>query len=144
MPRAPKYNVDQLRPMLLEANGNVARVAKEIDADSEHLRAFVMTTPILRRALDEVAARGVDEAIRVLFEGLDDPHYVNRLAAAKVFAKSRAGQKRGFSGQTDLEIKVAKGGSLSLTWLPPEEKPELKALPPGRDPGVIEGKADDP
>lgn len=129
------YDADQLRPMLIERNGNVAAIAKEIGADSEDLRNFVMNTPILRRALDEVIARGVDQSMSVLFAGLDDEHYGNRLAASKIFMHSRAAARRGFNHHAgDIEVKVAKtGGALTLTWLPPDA-PEMP---------LIEGKVID-
>ena len=56
-------------------------IAKAIDADSEDLRDFIMNTPVLRRALDEVVARGVDQSLGVLFKGLDDDdHFSNQIA----------------------------------------------------------------
>ena len=131
------FDPDALRPMLIERNGDVRAVAKEIEADSEELRAFIMSTPVLRRALDEVVNRGVDQSLAVLFDGLNDSeHYSNQLAAAKEFLKSRSAQRRGFHHAGDLELKMpAKGGALTLTWLPPEDN---RNLPP-----MIEGKVED-
>ena len=113
-------------------------IAREIDADSEDLRNFIMNTPVLRRALDEVVARGVDQSLAVLFRGLDDEdHFANQIASAKEFLKSRAGQRRGFHHAGDLELKMpGKGGALTLTWLPPEEKSRT-------EPPLIEGKVED-
>jgi hypothetical protein len=93
-----------------------------------------MNTPTLRRALDEVIARGVDKAIGVLFKGLDDDdHFSNQLAASKEILKSRPAQRRGFHHAGDLELKMpSKGGALTLTWLAPEDS--RKAEPP-----LIEG-----
>jgi hypothetical protein len=130
------YDPDALRPMILEKNGDVRAIANDLDADSEDLRNFIMNTPVLRRALDEVIARGVDQSVAVLFKGLnDEEHYSNQLAAAKEFVKSRAGQRRGFHHAGDLELKMpGKGGALTLTWLPPEENRDL--------PPLIEGKVE--
>jgi hypothetical protein len=128
------FDPEALRPMIIARHGDVTAVAEEIDADSEELRNFIMNTPVLRRALDEVLARGVDQSIGVLFRGLkDEDHYSNQLAAAKEFLKSRAAQRRGFHHAGDLELKMpAQGGALTLTWLPPEE--------PGKpEPPMIEG-----
>jgi hypothetical protein len=136
------FDPEALRPLILDLNGNIAAVAKMIDADSEELRAFVMSTPVLRRAVDEVIARGVDGALKVLFEGLDDQHFVNRIAASKEFLKSRAAQRRGFHHAGDLELKMPKsGGALTLTWLPPEETKSLLSNVDG--PPLIEGKVED-
>jgi hypothetical protein len=130
------FDPDALRPKIIARNGNVRAIADEIGADSETLREFIINTPVLRRALDEVVARGVDQSLAVLFKGLDDDeHFTNQLGAAKEFLKSRAGQRRGFHHAGDLELKLpGKGGALTLTWLPPED----------RGPPLIEGKAEEP
>ena len=127
------FDPDALRTLIIERKGDVRAIARQIDADSEDLRNFIMNTPLLRRALDEVIARGVDQSLGVLFKGLDDDdHFGNQIAAAKEFLKSRAGQRRGFHHAGDLELKMpAKGGALTLTWLPPD-RPE---------PPLIEGTA---
>jgi len=132
------FDPDALRPLIIARNGDITAVADEIDADSEELRNYIMNTPVLRRALDEVIARGVDKTLTVLFKGLDDEdHFSNQLASAKEFLKSRAAQRRGFHHAGDLELKMpTKGGALTLTWLPPEDnrRPE---------PPLIEGVVED-
>lgn len=132
------FDPERLRPLIIASKGDVRAVAAEIDADSEDLRNFIMNTPLLRRALDEVVARGVDQSLGVLFKGLDDDdHFSNQLAAAKEFLKSRPAQRRGFHHAGDLELKMpAKGGALTLTWLAPEDnrKPE---------PPLIEGTVEE-
>jgi hypothetical protein len=132
------FDPDALRPMIIARKGDVRAIAEEIEADSEELRAFIMNTPVLRRALDEVIARGVDQSLGVMFKGLDDEdHFSNQLAAAKEFLKTRAAQRRGFHHAADLELKMpSKGGALTLTWLPPEDnrRPE---------PPLIEGTVQD-
>jgi hypothetical protein len=114
---------DALRPLIIARNGDVRAIAKEIDADSEELRSLIMSTPVLRRALDEVIARGVDHSLSVMFKGLDDEdHFSNQLASAKEFLKTRAAQRRGFHHAGDLELKMPmRGGALTLTWLAPED-----------------------
>ena len=128
---------DALRPLIIAKNGDVRAIAREIDADSEDLRNFIMNTPLLRRALDEVIARGVDQSLSVMFKGLDDDHFSNQLASAKEFLKTRAAQRRGFHHAGDLELKLpGKGGALTLTWLAPEDnrRPE---------PPLIEGTVEE-
>jgi|SRR5215472_12999532 len=130
------YDPEALRPLILLNNGNVRAIADEIAADSEDLRNYILSTPVLRRAMDEVIARGVDRSVAVLFDALEDKNVPNRIAASKVMLKSRAGQRRGFHGSGDLELKLPKqGGALTLTWLPPEDnrRPE---------PPLIEGKVE--
>jgi hypothetical protein len=131
------FDPDALRPMIIARKGDVRAIAEEIDADSEELRNFIMNTPLLRRALDEVIARGVDQSLSVLFKGLDDDgHFSNQLASAKEFLKSRAAQRRGFHHAGDLELKMpGKGGALTLTWLPPEDN---RAPPPPMIEGTVE------
>ena len=128
---------DALRPMIIAMNGDVRAIAKEVEADSEELRNFIMNTPLLRRALDEVIARGVDQSLSVMFKGLDDEdHFSNQLASAKEFLKTRAAQRRGFHHAADLELKMpTKGGALTLTWLPPED--------PRPQPPMIEGTVEE-
>ena len=132
------FDPDRLRPMIIVRNGDITAVANEIDADSEELRNYIMNTPVLRRALDEVIARGVDKTLTVLFKGLDDEdHFSNQLASAKEFLKSRAAQRRGFHHAGDLELKMpTKGGALTLTWLPPEDNR-------GPAPPMIEGTVEE-
>jgi hypothetical protein len=132
------FDPGRLRPMIIARNGDITAVAKEIDADSEELRNYIMNTPVLRRALDEVIARGVDKTLTVLFKGLDDEdHFSNQLASAKEFLKSRAAQRRGFHHAGDLELKMPRqGGALTLTWLPPEDNR-------GPPPPMIEGTVED-
>ena len=132
------FDPDALRPMIIARNGDITAVADEIDADSEELRNYIMNTPVLRRALDEVIARGVDKTLAVLFKGLDDEdHFSNQLASAKEFLKSRAAQRRGFHHAGDLELKMpTKGGALTLTWLPPEDNR-------GPAPPMIEGTVEE-
>ena len=129
---------DALRPLIIAKCGDVRAIAREIHADSEELRNFIMNTPLLRRALDEVIARGVDQSLSVMFKGLDDEdHFSNQLASAKEFLKTRAAQRRGFHHAGDLELRMpGKGGALTLTWLAPEDnrRPE---------PPMIEGTVEE-
>jgi hypothetical protein len=133
------FDPEALRPLIIAKNGNVREIAKEIGADSETLRRFIQNTPVLSHAMIEVIARGVDQSIGVLFKGLDDDeHFSNQLAAAKEFLKSRPAQRRGFHHAGDLELKMpAKGGALTLTWLPPGD-PSTGSGPP-----MIEGSIED-
>ena len=106
-----EFDPDALRPMIIARKGDVRAIADDLTADSEDLRDFIMNTPLLRRALDEVIARGVDQSLGVLFKGLDDDeHFSNQIAAAKEFLKSRAGQRRGFHHAGDLELKMPSQG----------------------------------
>jgi hypothetical protein len=132
------FDPDALRPMIIARKGDIRAIAKEVDADSEELRNFIMNTPLLRRALDEVIARGVDQSLSVMFKGLDDEdHFSNQLASAKEFLKTRAAARRGFHHTGDIELKMPRqGGALTLTWLPPEDnrRPE---------PPMIEGTVEE-
>lgn len=115
------FDAEALRPMILKMNGNVARIAKALRADSERLREFIRSTPSLASAMEEVLAIGVDESLSVLFTGLRDDSVANRIASAKVFLRSRSARHRGFTQEPELQIKVgAKGAALALTWLSPE------------------------
>ena len=131
------FDPDALRPMIIMRKGDVRAIADDLNADSEELRAFIMNTPVLRRALDEVIARGVDQSLSVMFKGLDDEeHFSNQLAAAKEFLKTRAAARRGFHSSGDLELRMpARGGALTLTWLAPEDN---NRPPPPMIEGTVE------
>lgn len=125
------FDPEEIRPLILAKHGNVAKIAKQIKADSEELRRFILLNPACNNAMNEVMAIGVDKAVAVLFERLgDDDHFSNQLAAAKEFLKSRAAQRRGFHHAGDLELKMPRTGALTLTWLPPGE---------AKSPPMIEG-----
>lgn len=125
----PEFDPDRVRELILEHDGNVTKVAKRMKADSEELRAFIRATPSLLRSLDEVVARGVDESLTVLFDSLDNEHFAVRLGAAKLFLKSRAAARRGFT-TADVELKTPArpGGHLALTWLDPGSKEEPQTI----------------
>lgn len=134
------YDPERLRPMIILMNGDVTAIADQIAADSEELRNFILNTPTLRRAMDEVIHRALDKTVSNMFKMLDDnDHPTNQLAAGKEFLKSRAAQRRGFHHAGDLELRMpAKGGALTLTWLDPEENRSSKGEPP-----LIEGTVED-
>jgi hypothetical protein len=128
-------NPDLIEGLIFELDGNVSVIAKTLSVRSDRLRAFIMASGQLRRAMDEVYEGAVDEAIGVLFRGLrDEASFQNRFYAAKEFLRSGAGHKRGF-GQAHaphaaLEIKdSAAGRTIVLKWLEPDP------------PKLIEGEA---
>ena len=116
------FDPDALRPMIIAQDGEIAAIADALCADSEELREFIMNTPVLRRALDEVTARLVDRSVGVMSAALRDEHMINRIAAAKVMLKTRPARRRGFESAEDMSLRLpARGGALTLTWLPPED-----------------------
>lgn len=131
-------NADLIEGLIFELDGNVSAIAKALSVRSDRLRAFIMASGQLRRALDEVYEGAVDEAIGVLFKGLrDEASFQNRFYAAKEFLRSGAGHKRGFgqavAAHAALEIKdSAAGRTIVLKWLEPD--------PPKHDPKLIEGE----
>ena len=125
---APMSGLDAeiVENLIFELDGNVSVIAKVLKVRSDRLRAFIMASGVLRRALDEVYEGAVDEAIGVLFRGLrDEVSFQNRFYAAKEWLRSGAGHKRGF-GQApsplgSLEIKDgAAGRTIVLKWLEPD------------------------
>ena len=127
------FDPERIRPLILSKHGNITKIASELKCDSEQLRRWVQLDLSCSNAMAEVTSRGVDKAVAVLFEGLNDDHFGNQLSAAKEFLKTRPAQRRGFHHAGDLELKMPRSGALTLTWLPPEEK--------GREPPTIEGTA---
>ena len=99
-------DVEEAKRALEEVDGNVRAAAELMNVDSARLRAFVAEEPALRRMQDEIMERAVDRAIEILFEGLRDEHYGNRLQAAKEFLRCECGRKRGFGPQgSALELR---------------------------------------
>jgi hypothetical protein len=121
-PQEPPLLEEAVFEALAEANGNVAAAADALGVRSDRLRAYVHAKPRLKSLLSEVLERGVDRSIEVLFEGLANPAWTLRLAAAKEFMRSEAAARRGFRtplGQS-VEVKSQSGGTLMLKWLDDE------------------------
>jgi hypothetical protein len=119
---AHPVDVDGLRALLIELNGNISKAAVQLNVDSEFLRSFVDRIPRLRLTLAEIMERGVDKAVDVLYEGLhDEASFQNRFYAAKAMLQSEAGRRRGYGAQTthNLEIRPAAHGSLEIKWIDP-------------------------
>jgi hypothetical protein len=120
---AHPVDVDGLRTLLIELNGNISKAAAHLDVDSEFLRSFVDRIPRLRLTLAEIMERGVDKAVDVLYEGLsDEASFQNRFYSAKAMLQSEAGRRRGYGAQTthNVEIRPAShGGSLEIKWIDP-------------------------
>jgi hypothetical protein len=117
---------DHVEELIFEHDGNVSEIAKALSVRSDRLRAFIMASGQLRRALDEVFEGAVDEAIGVLFRGLrDEASFQNRFYAAKEWLRSGVGHKRGFgpavAARAALEIKDSSAGrTIVLKWLEPD------------------------
>jgi hypothetical protein len=112
--------VEEARRALGEVDGNVTAAAEIMNLDSARLRAFVAENPVLCRMQAEIMERAVDRAIEILFEGLRDEHYGNRLQAAKEFLRSQSARKRGLWPQgSALELTSRPGETFTITWLPP-------------------------
>jgi hypothetical protein len=119
-------DVDEVEGLIFELDGNVSLIARTLSVRSDRVRAFIMASGTLRRALDEVYEGAVDEAIGVLFKGLrDEASFQNRFYAAKEWLRSGAGHKRGFgqapAPHASLEIKDGSAGrTIVLKWLEPD------------------------
>lgn len=130
LPFEPILDEGRIEPMLLDHDGSIRLVARELGISSARLRRFVEASPRLRSACEEAFALAVDEAVGVLYEGLRDQNsFQNRFYSAKEFLRSAEGRKRGFghetSGQATLELKD-KGGAKTITlkWIEPKEEPD--------------------
>jgi hypothetical protein len=123
-------DVEEARRALEKVEGNITAAAELMNVDSARLRAFVAEEPVLRRLQAEIMERAVDEAISILFVGMKDEHYGNRLQAAKEFLRSQGARKRGFGPHgARLELTSRTRQTLTLTWLPPEtdrDEPDQK------------------
>jgi len=122
----PSLDQDEVADVLREAKGNITEAAKSLNVRPERLRAFVAGVPKLGLIIDEVMEQGVDRAIGVLHEALDDElSFQNRFYAAKEFLRSAAGRKRGFGGPEPgqaVEVRQSGAGVITLRWLePPDE-----------------------
>jgi len=125
----PPWSEDRIERLILKHDGNLTRVAGELDCATMRLRKFVRSSPRLSAALEETFDCAVDEAVDVLYEGLRDRlSFQNRFYSAKEFLRTTAARKRGFgqdaSGAATLELKDKAGQkTITLRWLePPKEE----------------------
>jgi hypothetical protein len=81
---------------LIAAHGSISQAAKTLKVPSPALRKLVCFTSELSDVLFEQSERAIDEALRVLYEGLRHENIGTRLDAAKFMLKSEAGRRRGF------------------------------------------------
>ena len=113
----------EARRALIEAKGNVTKAAQAMGVEPERLRAYVKAIPALRRTIEEIVEQGVDTAIAVLFEGLNDQgSFLTRFYAAKEFLRSEAGRRRGFGPQIPGQIEIRPQGgptAITLKWIEP-------------------------
>jgi hypothetical protein len=125
-------DVEEAKRALEKVDGNVTAAAEIMKVDSARLRAFVAEEPVLRRMQDEIMERAVDRAIEILFEGLRDEHYGNRLQAAMEFLRTENARKRGFGPQGGaLELNSRTVETLTITWLEPgteKDRPDPKLM----------------
>jgi hypothetical protein len=114
-------DVQEAKRALEKVEGNITASAELMNVDSARLRAFVAEEPVLQRLQAEIMERAVDRAIEILFEGMNDEHYGNRLQAAKEFLRCEGARKRGFGPRgSALELRSRPGETFTITWLPPE------------------------
>jgi hypothetical protein len=121
-PREDKtpIDVEEAKRALEKVDGSIAAAAALMNVHSARLRGFVAAEPVLRQLQAEIMERAVDRAIEILFEGMEDEHYGNRLQAAKEFLRSEGARKRGFGPQgTALELNSRTVETLTITWLEP-------------------------
>lgn len=125
VPQAEGFDQEAVRELLLEHDGNVTQVAKQLRVRPERLRAYVQAVPALRKTMDEVLEQGVDKAISILFEALrDESSFLNRYYAAKEFLRCEAGRRRGFGPRENAALEIKSGPStLTIKWIdPPKEE----------------------
>lgn len=118
---------EEVEAAIFVHEGNVTKAAEELQVRSDRLRKFILAKPVLRKAMDEILDRGVDEALGVLFEGLRQENWFARLAAAKEFLRTEASVRRGIKPiPTAVQVQAPAGGSgaLVLKWLD-DEGPKL-------------------
>jgi hypothetical protein len=129
--KAP-IDVEEAKRALEKVEGNITAAAELMNVDSARLRAFVAAEPVLRRLQAEIMERAVDRAIEILFEGMRDEHYGNRLQAAKEFLRCQGARKRGFGPQGPaLELNSRTVETLTITWLDPgteKDQPDQKLI----------------
>ena len=134
--RAPgdkgEIDVEKTRSALAALNGNVTAVANMLNVRSVRLRRFIDATPALRAEIAEIMERGVDQAIKILFNGLRHEHLGVKLQAAREFLRFVGARKRGFGPQgAPHELTSRAGEQLIITWLEPgieKDKPDSKLI----------------
>jgi hypothetical protein len=125
VPLETPIDQEDARQALIEAHGNVTEAAKAMNVRPDRLRAFVHAVPKLSSIIEEVMEQGVDQAVSVLHQALNDElSFQNRFYAAKEFLRSAAGRRRGFGGREPgqaVEVRTSTPGTFTLKWLEPPD-----------------------
>lgn len=102
---------------LIDTRGNVTAAATLLHVKSANLRKFVWSRPKLADVIFEQIERMVDEAERVLREGLESDNFNQRFRAAKlIVTHSEAGRRRGWGRGRALRDE-AQAQPVTLRWL---------------------------
>lgn len=98
----------KVKRALVASRCSVAAAARKLRVPSVDLRKLVWLMPELDAAAAEVLEQQIDEAQRVLIEGLKHPDPTQRLkAASTLLTISPAGRKRGFGRGAVLVERLA-------------------------------------
>jgi hypothetical protein len=85
---------------LVEKHGNVAAAARALSVPSSDLRRLVQATPALMDEVFEQLECGVDQAVAILIDELNNPDIRRRIRAAGFFLRhTEAGRLRGSLSQ---------------------------------------------
>jgi hypothetical protein len=123
-------DVDQIEQMIFELKGDVSEIARRLNVRSDRVRAFVLASSTLRKAVAETDECAIDKAIGVLHRGLASDSFQNQFYTAKEWLRSGAGKRRGFGGDASPVSIEVKGGqrTIQIKWLDPDTTPEPRTI----------------
>jgi hypothetical protein len=103
---------------LLDKCGSVSAAARALGMSSADLRRLVGSRPSLADAVYEGTERAMDEAVRVLLDGLSHPDKTQRLAAAAFLLRhTEAGRRRGWGSRRVPCRATAEPQDVTLKWI---------------------------
>jgi hypothetical protein len=103
---------------LLDKCGSVSAAARVLGMSSADLRRLVGSRPSLADAVYEGTERAMDEAVRVLLDGLSHPDKTQRLAAAAFLLRhTEAGRRRGWGMRRTPRRATAEPQDVTIKWI---------------------------
>ena len=115
---APTIFPEAVKQALVEAGGSVTGAARALGIASASLRRSVRAQPVLADTVFEQIEREIDDAQRVLWDGLDSDSVMTRMrAAAYILRHTEAGRRRGWERRRTPCRETAEPQDVTLKWI---------------------------
>jgi hypothetical protein len=102
----------------LDKCGSVSAAARALGVSSVDLRRLVGSRQSLADVIYEGTERAIDEAVKVLLDGLSHPDRTQRLAAAAFLLRhTEAGRRRGWGRRRTPSRETAEPQDITIKWI---------------------------